>query len=182
MNTTAQVSVFKRATATEALDANFAAQQQTQQKLWEDRRSHDQTKAYIAELTEAVLAKAEEPSAREVTLEDLERQGVEFFAALQENGAPNLWNVEEGIKYDPAPVSAWAGQVDGNHYSKLPIQPFKYSMDNHLDPMQHTIIKYVTRFRDKGGIRDLRAAIHTLELLIEWECANPSTMPQESGL
>lgn len=66
-------------------------------------------------------------------------------------------------------MSAWDKQVDGSHYKDLPIQPFQYSMANGLDPMQHTAIKYVTRFRDKGGVRDLRAAIHTIELLIAWE-------------
>jgi len=60
-------------------------------------------------------------------------------------------------------------QVGGNHYTKLKIQPLFYSMENGLDPMQHTAIKYITRFRDKGGIRDLEAAIHTIELLIEYE-------------
>lgn len=60
-------------------------------------------------------------------------------------------------------------QVGGNHYTKLPIQPFEYSMANGLDPMQHTAIKYVTRFRDKGGVVDLRKAIHTIEMLIEFE-------------
>lgn len=61
------------------------------------------------------------------------------------------------------------GQVDGDHYRKLPIQPFDYSMANGLDPLQHTIVKYVTRFRDKAGIKDLRKAIHCVELLIAFE-------------
>lgn len=55
------------------------------------------------------------------------------------------------------------------HYSKHPIQPIHYSMLNKLDPMQHTIVKYVTRFRDKGGKRDLLAARHMLDMLIEYE-------------
>lgn len=55
------------------------------------------------------------------------------------------------------------------HYAKLPIQPMQYSMANGLDPMQHTIIKYVTRFRDKGGKRDLLAARKTIDMLIEYE-------------
>ncbi len=63
----------------------------------------------------------------------------------------------------------WNNQVGGDHYRKLPIQPFRYSMENGLDPMQHTIIKYVTRFRDKGGIADLEKARQTIDLLIEWE-------------
>jgi len=63
----------------------------------------------------------------------------------------------------------FARQEGGDHYSKLPIQPFEYSMENQLDPMQHTVIKYVTRFRDKNGVEDLRKAIHTIELLIAYE-------------
>lgn len=66
-------------------------------------------------------------------------------------------------------MSVWNTQVGGDHYSKLPIQPFRYSMENGLDPMQHTVIKYVTRFRDKGGIADLEKAKQTIDLLIEWE-------------
>jgi len=55
------------------------------------------------------------------------------------------------------------------HYTKLAIQPMEYSMHNGLDPLQHTIIKYVTRFRDKNGKRDLLAAKHTIDLLLEYE-------------
>ena len=69
----------------------------------------------------------------------------------------------------PKPPSAFNRQIDGQHYTDCVIQPFEYSMANKLDPMQHTIIKYVTRFRSKNGIVDLEKAKHTLELLIEWE-------------
>ena len=60
-------------------------------------------------------------------------------------------------------------QVEGDHYAKLPIQPFQYAMANKLDPLQHTIVKYVTRFRDKNGRVDLEKAIHCIELLIQHE-------------
>lgn len=65
--------------------------------------------------------------------------------------------------------SAWTTQVGGDHYTKLKIQPMQFSMDNKLDACQHTIIKYVTRFRDKGGLRDLNAAKHVIDMLIERE-------------
>ena len=69
-------------------------------------------------------------------------------------------------------MSAFDKQVGGDHFNKLEIQPFQYSMGNGLDPMQHTAIKYVTRFRDKNGVEDLKKAIHVLEMLIEWEVSN----------
>lgn len=65
-------------------------------------------------------------------------------------------------------------QVGGNHYSKLAIQPMEYSMKNHLDACQHSIIKYVTRFRDKGGIEELRKARHVIDMLIKFETENES--------
>ena len=66
-------------------------------------------------------------------------------------------------------VSATDTQVGGNHYTKLAIQPMRYSMENGLDALQHTIIKYVTRFRDKAGIEDLEKAKHCIDMLIEFE-------------
>lgn len=69
----------------------------------------------------------------------------------------------------PPTKSAWDTQVGGNHYTKMKIQPFQFSMANGLDPMQHTIIKYVSRFRDKNGIEDLEKAKQTIDLLIAYE-------------
>lgn len=60
-------------------------------------------------------------------------------------------------------------QIGGDHYKDLPIQPMEYSMMNGLDACQHTIIKYVTRFRDKGGLDDLRKAKHVIDMLITFE-------------
>lgn len=66
-------------------------------------------------------------------------------------------------------ASALDTQVGGDHYKKLRIQPMEYSMANGLDACQHTIVKYVTRFRDKGGIADLEKARHCIDMLIEFE-------------
>jgi len=66
-------------------------------------------------------------------------------------------------------VSAFDDQVGGSHYKDLAIQPMEYSMLNGLDACQHTAIKYITRFRQKGGIADLEKAIHTINMLIEFE-------------
>lgn len=60
-------------------------------------------------------------------------------------------------------------QIGGDHYTKLAIQPMTYSMENKLDACQHTAIKYITRFRDKGGRQDLLKAIQTIEMLIKFE-------------
>ena len=69
----------------------------------------------------------------------------------------------------PVSESPLTTQVGGNHYTKLAIQPMRYSMENGLDALQHTVIKYVTRFRDKNGIEDLEKARHCIDMLIAFE-------------
>jgi len=92
-------------------------------------------------------------------------------------------SMQQMVKAADPRKSAMERQEGGSHYKTLAIQPMQYSMANGLDACQHTIVKYVTRFRSKGGIADLRKAIHTLEMLIEIEEAKqkqgPSLPPVE---
>ena len=60
-------------------------------------------------------------------------------------------------------------QVAGSHYKELPIQPVEYVYRNDVGFFEGNVIKYVTRWRDKGGIDDLEKAKHYLEMLIEFE-------------
>ena len=68
--------------------------------------------------------------------------------------------------------SAFSKQVGASHYKHLKIQPMEYALANKLDLAQGNVVKYVTRFRDKNGIEDLKKAIHCIELLIEYEEKN----------
>ena len=61
------------------------------------------------------------------------------------------------------------GQVGGSHYSRLKIDPYEYSMQNDLNPLQMNAIKYITRYNFKNGIEDLKKAKHTIDRLIEYE-------------
>jgi hypothetical protein len=60
-------------------------------------------------------------------------------------------------------------QVAGGHYKSLKIQPIEYIHANSIPFAEGSVIKYVTRWRDKGGLADLEKAKHFLELLIELE-------------
>lgn len=60
-------------------------------------------------------------------------------------------------------------QIGGKHYKKLKIQPVEYVHANGIGYFEGSVIKYVTRWRDKGGIQDLEKARHFLDLLIEFE-------------
>lgn len=59
-------------------------------------------------------------------------------------------------------------QVGGSHY-QLPIQPIEYILANGLGYCEANVVKYVSRWRNKGGVQDLKKAIHYLEMLIEQE-------------
>jgi hypothetical protein len=63
-------------------------------------------------------------------------------------------------------------QIGGNHYSKLAIEPYEYSIKNELNCYQFNVVKYVTRYKDKNGVEDLKKAIQTLQKLIEYEESN----------
>jgi hypothetical protein len=60
-------------------------------------------------------------------------------------------------------------QVAGDHYKKQAIQPVQYIHANGIGFFEGNVIKYVTRWRDKGGIADLEKAKHYIEMLIELE-------------
>jgi len=69
-------------------------------------------------------------------------------------------------------VSANDTQVAGTHYKGLEIQPWDYIHRNGIGYLEGCAIKYLTRWRDKGGVDDLRKAKHFIEKLIEEEGSN----------
>lgn len=60
-------------------------------------------------------------------------------------------------------------QVGGSHYKDLKIQPVEYMHANKIPFIEGCIIKYATRWRDKGGIADLEKIKHFAQLLIDLE-------------
>lgn len=66
-----------------------------------------------------------------------------------------------------APASAQ--QVGGDHYKNLAIQPVEFIHRNRIGFVEGNAIKYLCRWREKGGIEDLKKARHYIDLLIELE-------------
>jgi hypothetical protein len=58
-------------------------------------------------------------------------------------------------------------QVAGTHYKSKAIQPWDYIVGNNLGYLEGNIVKYVSRWQDKGGVDDLKKARHYLDKLIE---------------
>ena len=58
-------------------------------------------------------------------------------------------------------------QTGGNHYKDMAIQPAEYAEKNGLSLLEGNIVKYVSRWKKKGGLTDLQKIIHCAELIIE---------------
>ena len=66
-------------------------------------------------------------------------------------------------------MSALDVQVGGGHYKTFPIQPVEFCQKNRLNYCESNVIKYICRWRDKGGLQDLEKVKHYVDLLIETE-------------
>lgn len=104
------------------------------------------------------------------------------FEALKEWAAPSMEAVktEGGLNApDPAYAKERAESVffqdplekqeGGNHYKSMKIQPVEFIHANNIPFIEGCIIKYAARWRNKGGISDLKKIIHFAELLISLE-------------
>lgn len=58
-------------------------------------------------------------------------------------------------------------QVGGDHYKTMKIQPVEFILANGLGFCEGNIVKYTCRYKQKGGIQDLKKVIHYAELLIK---------------
>lgn len=62
-------------------------------------------------------------------------------------------------------------QHGGDHYKTKAIQPWDFIISNNIGFLEGNAIKYLCRWRDKGGIQDLEKARHYIDKLIEVERA-----------
>jgi hypothetical protein len=58
-------------------------------------------------------------------------------------------------------------QEGGDHYKNMNMQPWDYIVANNLGYLEGNVVKYVTRYKEKGGVEDLKKARHYLDKLIE---------------
>lgn len=68
-------------------------------------------------------------------------------------------------------MSALNEQIGGEHY-KMAIQPIEYIHANNLGFIEGNVVKYISRWRNKNGVEDLKKIKHCVDLLIELETKN----------
>jgi len=75
------------------------------------------------------------------------------------------WEIERHV------IESEQKQTNPDHYSGLAIEPLDYIIANKMDFLEGNIIKYVTRYPNKGGVDDLIKARNYIDKLIERERA-----------
>ena len=65
-------------------------------------------------------------------------------------------------------------QVGGTHYKDLELQPWDvmkswFTNDEYRGFLRGNALKYIARYRNKGGVQDLEKSVHYLEALIAYE-------------
>ena len=69
----------------------------------------------------------------------------------------------------PVSVNALNVQVSGEHYKHMKIQPVQFITANGLSFLEGCIVKRISRWRSKDGLKDLEKIKHEVDLLIELE-------------
>jgi len=87
------------------------------------------------------------------------------------------WNVEERMenkKYSFTEAYKKANDIDPQHYH-FDIEPFDYIHDNQMNFAEGNVIKYITRWRYKDGIKDLYKAKQYIDMLIAKELVDDNS-------
>jgi hypothetical protein len=83
-----------------------------------------------------------------------------------------------GERFDPAKINAT--EHGGDHYKRDAIQVWDFVAANEIPYFEATAIKYLCRWKRKGGIEDLRKAIHFIEKLISLHINRPARLDVKS--
>jgi hypothetical protein len=89
---------------------------------------------------------------------------------IGDKGEKTCWDCTDEMAtkamHNIAESAANSRQVGGDHYINE-IQHWDYAAFQNLDYFQGQITKYVTRWKKKGGVKDLEKALHFLQKYIE---------------
>jgi hypothetical protein len=76
------------------------------------------------------------------------------------------------IKVEPEHIPLFKAseeQVGGGHYKVMKIQPMEFCRANGMLGMESSVVKYVSRHKNKNGAEDIKKAIHCLQLILEMD-------------
>lgn len=124
---------------------------------------------YAKKKAPAPFRRDEVPAVREAQPAVADNTGSASLVVHSSQGGAQSIQDEATVKDSLQVESALSVQEGGNHYKSMRIQPIEYIHANSIPFPEGSIIKYVSRWRSKNGIADLKKARHFIDLLIELE-------------
>jgi hypothetical protein len=92
---------------------------------------------------------------------------------IEDDGSVDLYSeYDQGASTSGWPYKsedAYKAEVGGKHYKGMTIQPHEYIVKNNIGWSAGNAIKYLSRYKLKGGAEDVRKAIHYCQLLLKEE-------------
>lgn len=128
-------------------------------KKWGGRKPGAKNKPKLAE--QAIVMTPAQITESVTAVKEMLREPM-TLPAVQEEAMQLL---AEGVDALPAIQR----QEGGAHYKNMAIQPVEYIYANGIGYMEGSVIKYVSRWKAKNGVEDLKKARHFIDLLIELE-------------
>ena len=101
-------------------------------------------------------------------------EGDSYASAVEENSESDVAKQEVCTE-----LTSLLRQEGGDHYKEMVIQPIEFIHANDIPFIEGCAIKYLSRWRDKGGIKDLRKCMHIIEILVDLETAKGSQELEE---
>lgn len=112
---------------------------------------------------------------REFILMREDRDSYQHVVKALEDKIHNMQRIKE-------PQAANSIQIGGTHYKNDHIQPWDFIYKNHVPYMEGCVIRYMTRWKQKGGLLDLQKAKHYVEKMIEQEKVRQSELSFASAM
>jgi len=134
------------------LDNLFSRKEKPQERICIDDATPEQWDA---------IDRATEKARREAALEAMTRDAEEL----------DLYDdqIVRNLNAEAEKEKARDKMIGGEHYRQGGIQPIEYIHANSLSFCEGNVVKYITRWRHKDGLKDLEKAKHYIELLMELE-------------
>ena len=107
------------------------------------------------------IDRATEKARREAALDEMTRDAEELDLYDDE--------IVYNLNIEAEKEKARDKMIGGEHYRQGGIQPIEYIHANSLSFCEGNVVKYITRWRHKDGLKDLEKAKHYIELLMELE-------------
>jgi hypothetical protein len=104
---------------------------------------------------------------KDIIVDESEKKRIDLmYAKLDEQEQERIKSLYDQARLAQKP-RANEQQVGGAHYTDKAIQPWDYIIANNLGYLEGNVVKYVSRWKDKGGVEDLKKAQHYLAKLLE---------------